>query len=133
MLKSEFDRAMLLDSREATKLLIQAEDEFEQAREYARELGLTLSSYDQESCFVDYPDDGYRESLEKQGIAHVDRDRIESWIALEDETHAGIECDEWETKTVEIWDSISAIADTPKSRKRIAHWRSICDCAMTDF
>ena len=144
--KSEFDRTMLLDSREATKLLIQAEEELEQAREYARELGLTLSSYDQESCFVDYPDDGYRESLENQWIAHVDRGQIERWMALEDEKPEEIECDEWDSKTVEIWDSVSAIADTPKGRKRIARWRSMCenldvemtdqaniDCEMTDF
>lgn len=144
--KSDFDRAMLLDSREATKLLIQAEEELEQACKHARELGLTLSSYDQESCFVDYPDDGYRESLENLWIAHVDRDRIERWMASEDEKPEEIECDEWDSKTVEIWDSVSAIADTPKDRKRIDHWRSICegldvemtdqadlDCEMTDF
>jgi hypothetical protein len=119
--KSEFDRAMLLDSREATTMLIQAEEELEQARDYARELGLTLSSYDQESCFVDYLDDGYRESLENEWVAHVDRGRIERWMASEDEKPEDIECDDWDSKTVDISDSVSAVADSPKSRRRIDH------------
>jgi hypothetical protein len=145
-LKSDFDRVMLLDSREATTMLIQAEEALEQARDHARGLGLTLSSYDQESCFVDYLDDGYRESLENEWAAHVDRGRIERWMDSEVETPEEIECDEWDSRTVDISDSVSAVADTPKSRRRIDHWRSICeslavemteqantDCEMTDF
>jgi predicted nucleic acid-binding Zn-ribbon protein len=124
--KSEFDLAMLLDSRDATTMLIQAERELEQARNHARELGLTLDSYDQESCFVDFPDDGYRESLENEWIAFVDRNWIERWMEQEDNTLEEAHCDEWESKTVDISDSISAIADTFKSRKRIGYWRAMC-------
>jgi hypothetical protein len=68
------DGMILLDSRKTTTNLIQAAEEFEQARSVARKLGLTLDSADQESCFVDFPDDGYRESLEAQWIGHADRD-----------------------------------------------------------
>lgn len=125
--KSEFDAVMLLDSQGAATKLIQAKEEFEQARNHARELGLTLDSYDQESCFIDYPDDGYRESLENQWIAHVDRGRIVRWMESEDEMPTEAECDEWDSKTVDISDSVSAIADTCKSRKRIDHWRSMCE------
>jgi hypothetical protein len=125
--KSEFDGMMLLESREATADLIQAEEELEQARKHARELGLALGSYDQESGFVDFQDDGYRESLENQWIAYVDRGRIVRWMESEDGLPAEAECDEWDSKTVDISDSVSAIADACKSRKRIDHWRVMCE------
>ena len=125
--KSEFDAVMLLDSRDATAKLIQAEEQLEQARIHAMELGLTLDAFDQESCFQDCADDGYRESLENLWIAHVDRRRIERWMNQEDDTPESADFDEWDSKTVDISDSVSAIADTFKSRKRIDRWRAMCE------
>jgi hypothetical protein len=125
--KSEFDAMMLLDARETTKNWVQSEEQLEQARNQARELGLTLDSVDQESCFVDFSDDGYRESLEAQWIAHVDRDWIEKWIEQETEMPEETDCDEWDARTVDMWESVSVVADSCKVRKRIDHWRLACE------
>jgi hypothetical protein len=65
--------------------------------------------------------------LENEWVAHVDRGRIERWMASEDEKPEDFECDEWDSKTVDISNSVSAVADSPKSRRRIDHWRSICE------
>jgi hypothetical protein len=42
------------------------------------------------------------------------------------------ECDDWDSRTVDIWDSVSAVADSPKERKRIDHWRSMCELMDID-
>ncbi|KAE9377024.1 hypothetical protein N431DRAFT_453402 [Stipitochalara longipes BDJ] len=130
--KSEFDGMMFLESRKITADLINAEGKLEQACNHARKLGLTLDAYDQESCFVDFPEDGYRESLENDWITYIDRGRIEEWMDHDDETPGQADCDEWESKTVDISDSVSAIADTGKSRKRIDRWRAMCEMLSTE-
>ena len=42
-----------------------------------------------------------------------------------------VECDDWDSRTIDIWDSVSAIA-TCKERKRIDHWRSVCGQLETE-
>jgi hypothetical protein len=125
--KTEFDVSLLQGAQIATGALIQAEQELEAAREHARELGVVSSEFDQESGFLDYADDGYRESMEADIAAHVDRGRIERWMDEEkDGEGEATECDNWDSKSVDFGDSISVVAEG-KERKRIDRWRSMCE------
>jgi hypothetical protein len=123
--KTEFDGMMLLESRETTANLIKAEEDLEQARNHARELGLALYSYDQESGFADFKDDGngYTESIEAALVARVDRRWIQNWMNENESESAGSpKCDDWDAKTVDISDSVSMIAEG-RERIRIDRWR----------
>lgn len=125
--KAEFDAGMVLNERDATAKLIEAEAELEQARKHARELGLMLDCYDQESDFFDDVDDGYAESEEAAMIAEVDKSKILNWIDhSEEKSENPADCDQWDAMTVDISDSISAVGEG-KDRFRIDRWRSACN------
>ena len=125
--KSEFDVILLREEQAATRAFIQAEQEFVEAKEHARELGVTYDPFDQESGFFDHVDDGYRESLEAAFAGHVDRGRIERWMDEENKSKGhSTECDDWDSKSVEMCDSISVVAEG-KERNRIDHWRAECE------
>jgi len=82
---------------------------------------------DQQSGFVDYPDDGYRESMEAAMVAHVDHDSIQKWMQGEDDSrNHSTECDQWDSRSVDLCDSVSVVAQG-RDRKRIDRWRSACD------
>lgn len=129
--RSEFDGICLSNLRDLTKALADAERGHEYAKFKARALGLVGNDWEQESDFVDDPDDcDYLESLEAELCGGVDRDFIEAWSAevsdcedpdnLEDQDN-----DEWDAETVDISDSISLV-DRGRNRRRIDRWREIC-------
>jgi hypothetical protein len=122
--KTEFDGLMLLEAQEATRELIQAEETLEETIKHAREFGLVFEDFDQESCFPDHIDDGYRESWEAHETAHVDRGWIESWMRAEKPEYPS-ESDDWDFREVDLCDSVSLVAEG-KERKRIDRWRVMC-------
>ena len=176
--ESEFDRIELLNGQYLTRELINAEYQYQDAKNGAGALGVMGNDIDQESQFVSDYDDGYRESQEASISAGVNREFIEAWtdevaefsddkgiyageklfagrgnavqesdaeeksdakresdsveqsIAGEGSNAGEVsdfdEADEWETKTVEICDSISLV-DTGKNRRRIDTWRRFCE------
>jgi hypothetical protein len=131
--RTMFDNILLQEEQEATQELIHADKDFEAARKHAKDLGVHLHDTDLESGFPDYVDDGYRESLEAELVEHVDRGRIHRWMEQEDEkTVHSAECDEWESKTVDVCDSVSIVADG-KDRRRIDRWRSMCETIAADL
>jgi hypothetical protein len=120
-----FDNVLLQDHQQATRDLIHAEHSVSVARKHASSLGAALHGSDQESNFQDYSDDGYALSMEAAIIAHVDHERIRKWVYGEDDK--GIhskECDARETKTVDLCDNVSVVAEG-KDRRRINRWRSM--------
>jgi hypothetical protein len=120
--KTDFDVCLLHQAQVATGALIQAEQEFEAAKEHARESG-----------FLDYADDGYRESMEADIAAHVDRGRIEKWMDEEnDKQDQSPDCDNWDSESVDFGDSISVVAEG-KGRKRIDRWRSMCELTKLEI
>jgi hypothetical protein len=125
--KTEFDVVLLSAQREATRALITAEQEFEAAIQQARNLGVIFHDEDQESQFPDHADDGYRLSLENELVGGVDRGRIEKWMAeKEDKANYSTDCDDWDSRTVELFDSVSVVAEG-KDRARIERWRALCE------
>jgi hypothetical protein len=127
--KTDFDIGLLRDRQAATRDVIRAEAELEDATAYARNLGVIFNEFDQESGFLDRSDDGYRESLEATLIAHVDRERIHNWLNQFEDTPEQplIECDDWPSRSVKMCDSVSVVNEVKKERKRIDRWRSMCE------
>jgi hypothetical protein len=131
--KTDFDVSLLQQAQVATGALIQAEQELEAAREHARDLGVVSSDFGQESGFLDYADDGYRESMEADIAAHVDRGRIEKWMDEENGNQdQSPDCDSWDSESVDFGDSISVVAEG-KGRKRIDRWRSMCELTKLEI
>ena len=78
--QSSFDRKYISDVRDLTKALADAEVSLEDANSQARALGLIGNAWEQESNFVNHPDDGsYLESLEAM-CGGVNRGIIEAWM-----------------------------------------------------
>jgi hypothetical protein len=129
--RSLFDNMLLRQQQDATAALIAAEEAFEASRKHVRALGVVLHDTDQESGFASYAEDGYRESMEADLVRLVDRERIERWMNEPDRSSRPADCDEWDSKEVGLCDSISVVAQG-KERKRIDHWRSMCELLEID-
>lgn len=122
--RSFFDNVLLQEHQEAIKDSIEAEHEFEEALKFCKALG-GRNIDDQESSFLDFPEDGYRGSMDATIVRDLDRDRIAKWLEGDEHpTHSPVECDAWESKSIDLCDSISVVAGG-KERKKIDQWRSM--------
>jgi hypothetical protein len=131
--KSEFDVALLREAQKAAGDLIRAENDLSEAKHHAKTFGIFLETPDQDSCFADYADDGYAESLEGAWINHVDKGWIQSWMSNnEGESGGSNKCGDWDARTVDVSDSVSVIANG-KERSRIDLWRSICQSLQSSL
>ena len=139
----DFDMHQLGLTQHYTREVIDAEAECEEAKAAALAGGVELS--DVESGFADRPEDGYRLSSEEELKNLVDSPAIKCWVeTLPDplisslrscfaqgvsphdfETAEGVEVDDWDAKSIEIYDSASLVAEGPW-RRRIDKWREIC-------
>lgn len=113
-----------------TRVLIEAEQEHEEAKAMARAHGFLENQLDQESDFVDNPDDGYLESQDANMIAVPNEGHIHDW------TDEVVECqnpfplqseetelDDWEKRTVAMFDTLSCVDLDLDHRRRIAQWQ----------
>lgn len=125
--KTDFDHHMYFEGQNATRELIHAEEDLQIAKKHAKNLDIVINQEEQESDFLDHVDDGYRESMEADIVAHVDRNRIIQWMG-EDNNQIGCltECDDWEIKSVDLCDSVSVVAQG-KERLKIDGWRKRCE------
>ncbi|KAF7860823.1 hypothetical protein EAF04_008341 [Stromatinia cepivora] len=124
--RSFFDLTLLQEHQAAIEGVIEAENNYEKARGQVRELEVVLSDIYQSSGFANYPDDGYRVSMEEAMASDVDRELILSWMERNDE---GIDFeddgDEWEAMSIGLDDSVSVVAKG-RERKRIDRWKKRC-------
>ncbi|KAI9709419.1 MAG: hypothetical protein M1812_007696 [Candelaria pacifica] len=116
----DFAQIYVQDGRRATRALIDAEAQFKDAEARARILKVLRNSPEQEFDFVDRSDDGYREGSNAFTAATVNRPWVESWLQKTTDCEnldpyvkgsQDRECDKWNRNPVEIWDSISQVAD----------------------
>lgn len=130
--KTEIDLFHLHRGRELAKTLNDAEEAWEKAKVKAKALGLLRNNSYQESDFVDDVDDGYRLSQDPSGkTVQPGRDVIEAWAGNvadqeSDEDEEMPDVDEWETRTMGPWDSLSVVAEG-RQRTRIDRWWSMCN------
>ncbi|MCJ1262736.1 hypothetical protein MMC22_002606 [Lobaria immixta] len=132
--RSDFDRMGVEMLQARTRDYIDAEIAYEEVKTRARALRLLDNEFDQDSNFIDDPEDGYRESFEASTMDRVDKDFIERWRAeiinsqdmgnLEEQ----LEADDWEARTIGISDSISLV-DYTRNGARIERWQEICRLA----
>ena len=132
--QSDFDRMGVEMLQARTRDYIDAEIAYEEVKTRARALRLLDNEFDQDSNFIDDPDDGYRESHEAGMMERVDEDFIEGWrakiINSQDmgDLDEQLEADDWEARTVGISESISLV-DYTRNGARIERWQEICRLA----
>lgn len=126
----EMHNYILQQAMDLTRALIEAEERYEKAAVHARALGLLGNAIDQQSHFVDYLDDGEKESFEGSEDGELARrDFIEAWsldVSGSPQEAGKPEVDDWDAESIKIGDSLSDV-DYTRMRKRIDRWRFICD------
>ena len=151
--RTEFDCRKLEYSQNVTRALIEAEEAYDEAEEYAKGIGAIGSVCDQDSSYGQYeeslPDDHMASY-----IAQKDWGSVHKWLAnvadhdvLEDPNSVfiakytdnddceegqngpdgarGSQEDDWDVPEVEIQDSASAI-DYDYNRKHLDRWQQLC-------
>lgn len=130
MSRSDFDRRKVRYGQQLTRALIDAEEEFEEARERAQALGAIGSDHGQEF----YYGAEYEESWPENKIADYNSSHdwgfIHDWMdkipnATSQSDTESVEIDEWDAAEVDVNDSISVI-DGEDYRQDIERYRRIC-------
>lgn len=132
--RTEFDVNLLREQMDTTRALNMAKHEFEKSRQHlCQTAGLVIYSPDQESGFGSCGGDGYTGSEEQDLVGSVDRAWIERWMAGDgDRTDFGMDCDQWDSRSIELWESHSAVGKG-KKRVRIDRWRQMCEQIRKQF
>ena len=130
MSRSDFDRRKVRYGQQLTRALIDAEDEFEEARERAQNLGAIGSDYGREFYYGAEYEESWPENKVAEYNASCDWDFVEDWLnnipdsASQTEVDS-VEIDDWDAEEVEVNDSISNI-DCEDYRQDIDRNRRIC-------
>ena len=123
--RSEFDRKAVVWGQQVTGALIYAEAVFDQAQQDARAMKATRSTIDEVSCHtsdMSVPDEFRGDDASEK------RRAIDAWAAnviASSECSGDVEVDDWDSGTVEVWDSVSAV-DYGTYGKQIGFWQGIC-------
>lgn len=130
MSRSDFDRRKVRYGQQLTRALIDAEEDFEEARERAQDLGAIASDYGQEFYYGAEYEESWPENKITDYNASCDWGFIEDWMDnIPDSTSQAdvesVEIDEWDAKEVDVNDSISMI-DREDYRQEIDRYRRIC-------
>ena len=131
--RSEFDRSKIRYVQKVTRALIDAEEAFEAAKEYAQAVGALRSDYDDVTdCYGCY-EESWPESQLASYLDKKDWGDVHYWLAeLPERSSQGQqekeleppEVDEWYADDVDPADSISQV-DFDDCRKDIDHWEQI--------
>lgn len=130
MSRSEFDRRKVHYGQQLTRALIDAEEEYEEARDHALALHAITSDHGHDF----YPGAHYEESWPEAKIAAYNASQdwsfVEAWMEDIPESNAHghddeVEMDEWDAAEVEVNDSISMI-DCDEYRRDIDRYQRMC-------
>lgn len=130
MSRSEFDRRKVQYGQQLTRALIDAEEEFEEARERAQNLGAIGSDYGQEFYYGAEYQESWPENKIAEYNASCDWGFIHIWMDdVPDSTGQAdvelVEIDDWDAEEVEVNDSISMI-DCEDYRQEIGRYQRQC-------
>ena len=130
MSRSNFDRRKVQYGQQLTRALIDAEEEFEEARERAQALGAIGSDYGHEFYYGAEYEESWPENKITEYNASQDWSFVEGWMeGIPDSTTQAdgdpVEMDEWDAGEVDVNDSIS-IMDCEDYRQEIDRYRRIC-------
>ena len=137
MSRSEFDRRKVHYGQQLTRALIDAEEEFEEARDRALALNAISSNHGHDFYYGAEYEESWPENKIADYNASQDWSHVEAWMddipdadseSLGHDVGGEVEevVDEWEAEEeVEVNDSISMI-DCDEYRRDIDRWRRIC-------
>ena len=138
MARSEFDRRKVHYGQQLTRALIDAEEEFEEARDHALALNALTSSHGHDFPYGAHYEESWPENQIADYNASQDWTYVETWMdAIPDSNFHGqadgddvaaveeMEVDEWEAEEVEVNDSISMI-DCEEYRRDIDRYGRMC-------
>ena len=120
--RSDFDRQAVVWGQQLTGALIYAEAVLDQAQEDARAMKVTRSTISEASCHESDL------SVADEFEASEKRRAIDAWAAnvvTSSECSGDVELDDWDTGTVEMWDSVSVV-DYGTYGKQIVRWQDVC-------
>ena len=133
--RTDDDLISFQEKRDLTRLVIEAEEAYDLAQQQAEDLGLGDILGDPEAFYWGEKCNDFSSRLEPgTPIFPADQWRIEAWMAsVPDPTMVGsqrqgndesVEVDDWEAKSIELFDSISYVA-RDGFRKKIDKWREL--------
>lgn len=130
MSRSDFDRRKVRYGQQLTRALIDAEEEFEEARERAQDLGAIGSDYGHDFYYGAEYEESWPENKIADYNASQDWGFVEHWMDnIPDSTSQtdvdSVEVDTWDAEEVDVNDSISMI-DCEDYRQDIDRHRRIC-------
>lgn len=134
--QTDMDLRGLQKKQRFTRKVIEAEEAYDRAEQHAEDLGLGDILADPHAC---YWGENYNEfsprTPQSPSMFPVDRPQIETWMAGVPDSAAVVDPqrqedaelvggDEWEARSVEIFDSVSVVA-CDMYRKKIDKWQEI--------
>lgn len=136
--QTDVDLKTLRKKQKATRRLIEAEEAYDRAEQQVEALGIGDILGDPQAYYCGEIYNDFRPRTPKSPtvlpIFSVDRPRIEAWMASvpnsaeadprRQEEAEPVGSDDWEAKSVEMFDSISVVA-CEMDRKRIAKWQEL--------
>lgn len=130
MSRSDFDRRKVQYGQLITRALIDAEEEFEEARERAQDLGAIPSDYGHEFYYGAEYEESWPENKIADFNASYDWGFVKDWMdRIPDSTSQtdieSVEIDEWDAEDVDVNDSISMI-DHEEYRQDIDRYQRQC-------
>ena len=133
--QTDDDLDILQKTQHATRLLIQAEEAYDRAEQHAVDVGLGDIVADPQACYYGEIYNEFPRRVEYVlAMSPADRARVEEWMAsvpdpagVEAQGMEGdglVEVDDWDARSVEVFDSVSLFA-TDVYRKKIDKWHEI--------
>ena len=137
--QTDTDLEGLQKKQNATRALIEAEEAYDRAEQHAEALGLGDILVDPHACYLgEYYNDFSPRAPKNPPVFSVGRPRVEAWMASIPMVAAAVEPqrqedaeevagDDWEAKSVEMFESVSVVA-CDSYRKKIDRWQEISGC-----
>lgn len=133
--QTEIDLQTLQKTQHATRKLIEAEEGYDRAEARAEALGLGDMLADLQACYYGEVYNEFQERAENSmPMAPAGRARVEAWMAaVPDVAVVGplppvndrvVEVDDWDAKSVEVFESVSLVAHDVY-RKKIDRWQEL--------
>lgn len=135
--QTDFDLKCLKKKQKVTREVIEAEETYDHAEQDAKDLGLGDILADPQACYWGEIHNKFAPRTPKSSsIIPADAPRIEAWMssipdfAVVDrqtlEVAGSAEVDEWEARSVEVFESVSLVA-YDMYRKKIDKWQELSD------
>lgn len=134
--QTDADLQTLQKTQDATRKVVEAEEGYDRAEARAETLGLGDILADPHACYYGEIYNDFEERIEKSmAMSPANRARVEAWMAavpdvavvggsLPPVRDGAVEVDDWDAKSVEVFESVSLVA-YDVYRKKIDRWQEL--------